>query len=345
METLTTQNLTLLLVYQHVKNCKMKELQNQLFKLGVKAGIDLEGVDYNISVEEVIQANRDCQEKSVTQINDQQTTTLVYDYLQRKGYLDVAEELATHCNVKLHMVKLSTDLETIFQSKGMHLIPQNDEKRKRKTGARRGLTEGVGTDQVKEVTQPQGKSVAFTSGQQTISLVVHDYLTRNGHHDVAEELATYCNLEQNNKVNLSTDLETIFGALSRSLPVEARAETRHHLTMEEGADADANRLRMEVEGKEVEVEAGEETSATSSSAISKRVPETRRPVDGTAAVEPVTKGPRKSLATSGGFPGPEVEAFAYLPGKGMHTIPQTDEKTKGKIATQRRFCVAGVDWR
>ena len=74
-------------------------------------------VDYNISVEEVIQANKDFQEKSVTQTNDQQTTSLVYDCLQRRGYLDVAEELATHCNVKQNTVKLSTDLETIFQSK------------------------------------------------------------------------------------------------------------------------------------------------------------------------------------------------------------------------------------
>merc|ERR1711923_490965 len=112
----------------------------------------------------------------------------------------------------------------------MHLIPQNDGKGKRKTRTRKGLTEAVVADQVKEVTQPQGKSVAYTSEQQTISLVVHDYLTRIGHHDIAEELATYYNLEQNNnKVNLSTDLETIFGALSRGLPVDARAETRHHL--------------------------------------------------------------------------------------------------------------------
>ena len=173
-------------------------------------------VDYSISVEEVIQANKDFQEKSVTQTNDQKTTTLVYDYLQRKGYLDVAEELATHCNVKQHTVKLSTNLETIFQSKGMHLIPQNDGKGKRKTRARKGLTEEVGADQVKE-TQPQGKSFAYTSEQQTISLV-HDYLTRIGHHNIAEELATHCNLEQNNKVNLSTDLETIFLYVIITLP-------------------------------------------------------------------------------------------------------------------------------
>ena len=107
------------------------------------------------------------------------------------------------------------------------------------------------------------------------------------------------------------------------LSVEARAETLHHLTMEEVVGAGADRLLMEeVEGVAWEVEAaGEETclattSATSSSAIRKRVLEARRPEDGTAA-EPVTKGPRKSPkspATSGGFPGPEVEVPTCLPG-------------------------------
>ena len=97
--------------------------------------------------------------------------------------------------------------------------------------------------------------------------------------------------------------------------------------MEEVVGAGAGRLRMEgVEGEvevevEVEVEAGEETclattSATSSSATRKRVLEARRPEDGTA-VEPVTRGPLKSPkspATSGGFPGPEVEVPTCLPG-------------------------------
>ena len=71
---------------------------------------------------------------------------------KKNGYLDVAEELATHCNVKQNTVKLSTDLETIFQSKGMHLIPQTDGKKKRKTRTPRRLIAGVDfidTDQVK----------------------------------------------------------------------------------------------------------------------------------------------------------------------------------------------------
>ena len=92
--------------------------------------------------------------------------------------------------------------------------------------------------------------------------------------------------------------------------------------MEEVVGAGAGRLRMEgVEGEVSEAEAGEETclattSATSSSATRKRVLEARRPEDGTA-VEPVTRGPLKSPkspATSGGFPGPEVEVPTCLPG-------------------------------
>ena len=92
--------------------------------------------------------------------------------------------------------------------------------------------------------------------------------------------------------------------------------------MEEVVGVGADRLRMEgVEGEVGEVEAGGEiclatTSATSSSATRKRVLEARRPEDGTA-VEPVTRGPRKSPkspATSGGFPGPEVEVPTCLPG-------------------------------
>ena len=73
--------------------------------------------------------------------------------------------------------------------------------------------------------------------------------------------------------------------------------------------------------EEVEGAAGEETclattSATSSSATRKRVLEALRPEDGTA-VEPVTKGPRKSPKspeTTGGFPGPEVEVLTCPPG-------------------------------
>ena len=152
METLDNQDLTLLLAYKHVKSCGMKQLQNQMFKLGVSAGIDLESVDCNICVEEVVQASRRNEEKSVTQTVELQTKTLVYSYLRRQGYFDVADKFAMNCNLNQGTVNLSTDLETIFQSKGMHLIPQTDGKKKRKTRTPRRLIAGVDfidTDQVK----------------------------------------------------------------------------------------------------------------------------------------------------------------------------------------------------
>jgi len=152
MENLDNQDLTLLLAYKHVKSCGMKQLQNQMFKLGVSAGIDLESVDCNICVEEVVQATRSNEEKSVTQTAELQTKNFVYSYLRRNGYLDVAEEFAMNCNLNPNTVNLSTNLETIFQCKGMHLIPQNDGKRKRKNRPQRRLVAGVDfidTDQVK----------------------------------------------------------------------------------------------------------------------------------------------------------------------------------------------------
>ena len=152
MENLDNQDLTLLLAYKHVKSCGMKQLQNQMFKLGVSAGIDLESVDCNICVEEVVQATRSNEEKSVTQTAELQTKNFVYSYLRRNGYLDVAEEFAMNFNLNPNTVNLSTNLETIFQCKGMHLIPQNYGKRKRKNRPQRRLVAGVDfidTDQVK----------------------------------------------------------------------------------------------------------------------------------------------------------------------------------------------------
>jgi len=166
METLDNQDLTLLLAYKHVKSCRMKQLQNQMFKLGVSAGIDLESVDCNICVEEVVQTTRSNEEKSVTQTVELQTKNLVYSYLRRNGYFDVAEEFAMNCNLNLNTVNLSTDLETIFQFKGMQLISQNDGKKKRKTRTLRGLVAGVDfidTEQVKFTnTNSQGGAIIMT---------------------------------------------------------------------------------------------------------------------------------------------------------------------------------------
>ena len=112
----------------------------------------MDDVSCDLCLEEVMKANVNIDRKSDTQDTDQHTKELVYSYLRRNGYFDVAEEFAMNCNLNQNTVNLSTDLETIFQSKGMHLIPQTGGKRKRKTPTRRRLVAGVDfidTDQVK----------------------------------------------------------------------------------------------------------------------------------------------------------------------------------------------------
>ena len=44
METLDNQDLTLLLAYKHVKSCGMKQLQNQIYRIGLSVGVDSESV-------------------------------------------------------------------------------------------------------------------------------------------------------------------------------------------------------------------------------------------------------------------------------------------------------------
>jgi len=180
MESLDEQDLSLFLAYQHVTSLGMKQMGNQIYKLGVSAGIDLESVDCNLSVKEVFEVYRNSQKKSVTANVEQQTKNLIYSYLRRNGYLDVAEDFAKYCNLNQNILNISTDLETIFQSKGiplnptyqhaksrgmkqlqnqnyriglsagtdlksvgMHQIPQIDGKKKRITRTRKTLTAGV----------------------------------------------------------------------------------------------------------------------------------------------------------------------------------------------------------
>jgi len=142
MGMLDTQDLTLFLTYQYVKDLKMKQLGNQIYNLGVSAGLDLENVDCDLQLEEVIGVNRNIERKSDCQDSEQHTKKLVYSYLRRNGY-DVAEEFATTCNLKQTTVNLSIDLEAIFQSKGMHLIPKTDKTKKRKPQKRNGFIAGV----------------------------------------------------------------------------------------------------------------------------------------------------------------------------------------------------------
>ena len=152
MKTLDAQDLTLFVVYQHVKSRGMKQLANHIHKLGVSAGLDLEDVSSDLRLEEVIKAHMNIDRKSDTQDIELHTKELVYCYLRRNGYMDVAESVAVTCNLKPKAVNLSIDLETIFESKGMHLISQTGGKRKRKTSTQRRLVAGVNfidTDQVK----------------------------------------------------------------------------------------------------------------------------------------------------------------------------------------------------
>merc|ERR1712131_455416 len=127
------QDLTLLLTYQHVKSLRMNNLANQIHKLGVSAGLDLEDFTCDLDLKEVIESNRNIERQSETQDTDQHTKELVYSYLRRNGYIDVGEAFATKCNLTPKIGNSFSDLETIFQSKGVHLIPKTDEETKRRT--------------------------------------------------------------------------------------------------------------------------------------------------------------------------------------------------------------------
>ena len=94
METLDTQDLTLFGVYQHVKSLGMKQLSNHIHKLGVSAGLDLEDVSCDLRLEDVIKANVNTERRSDSQDIQQHTKELVYSYLRRNGYKDVAEAFA-----------------------------------------------------------------------------------------------------------------------------------------------------------------------------------------------------------------------------------------------------------
>ena len=85
METLDAQDLTLFLAYQHVMGAGMKHLGNQIYKLGVSAGLDLKSVNCDIRVKEVIEATQNIKNKIDTQSNDHRIKNLVYSYLRKIG--------------------------------------------------------------------------------------------------------------------------------------------------------------------------------------------------------------------------------------------------------------------
>ena len=113
MEMLDTQDLTLFLTYQHVKHLQTKQLGNQIYKLGVSAGLDLEDVNCDFQLKEVI-ANTNIERKSDCQGFEQHTKELVYSYLKRNGYIHVAEQYAITCNLKQTIINLAHKVTIIY---------------------------------------------------------------------------------------------------------------------------------------------------------------------------------------------------------------------------------------
>jgi len=115
MEQLDAQDLTLYLAYQHVKSLGLKNLKTQIFNLGVKAGLDLESVDCQTSVQDIVNKYKSFERKTETQAIDEHTNQLVYSYLNRANYTDVAEEFSKICRIPKEL-PMSENLETIIQS-------------------------------------------------------------------------------------------------------------------------------------------------------------------------------------------------------------------------------------
>ena len=99
MEQLDAQDLTLYLAYQHVKSLGLKNLKTQIFNLGVKAGLDLESVDCQTSVQDVVNKYNSSERKTETQVIDEHTNQLVYSYLNRANFTEVAEEFGKICRI------------------------------------------------------------------------------------------------------------------------------------------------------------------------------------------------------------------------------------------------------
>ena len=200
---LDTQDLTLFLIYQHVKHLQMKQLGNQIYKLGVSVGLDLEDVNCDLQLEEVIGANRNIErkrQKRKSQDSEQHTKELVYSYLKRNGYLDVAEEFAITCNLKQTIVNLSIDLEAIFQSEGMHLIPKTDQSKKRETRKRRVFIAGVDfidTDLVK-----------FTNANSVGGIIIMTYkgIQYSFKHFLRNQQVSFWHCRRHNKLNCNGNI-------------------------------------------------------------------------------------------------------------------------------------------
>ena len=148
MEPLDAEDLTLHLAFQHVKSLGLKELRNQIFKFGLKAGLDLESVHCQTTVQDVVHTYNNIERESETQAINEYTNQMVYDYLNRANYTEEADEFAKICRIQ-KCTKLSETLEGIVENEN---ISQHSSCDKLRTWKRKGLVAGVDfcdTDAVK----------------------------------------------------------------------------------------------------------------------------------------------------------------------------------------------------
>jgi len=87
----------------------MKQLGQQLSKLGVSAGLDLSDMSCEFDVKEVMEAFK-------TKKSDAILAGLVCDYLRKSGQPKLARKLARKKNCLGNSSKVNWDLEAIFRS-------------------------------------------------------------------------------------------------------------------------------------------------------------------------------------------------------------------------------------
>merc|ERR1719495_2812261 len=91
MEHLDSQDLTLYLVFKYMKENGHPKVGQKLQEIGLSTGLDLTDVQCDTTLKDVIDANKNYRNR---------LDVLVYDYLKRAGYLEVAKELAKVTGLK-----------------------------------------------------------------------------------------------------------------------------------------------------------------------------------------------------------------------------------------------------
>jgi len=113
VKSFDSQDLAFFLVYKHVRSLGMKQLGQQLSKLGVSAGLDLSDMSCEFDVKEVMEAFKT--KKSIGK-SDAILAGLVCDYLRKSGQPKLARKLARKKNCLGNSSKVNWDLEAIFRS-------------------------------------------------------------------------------------------------------------------------------------------------------------------------------------------------------------------------------------